>query len=241
MSKKLITAETIREIKAKGQTQVEVDITNCIITPEAKEVAEQLGVEVVCQGGAGFAVAKPQPQPVSSNTNSNGLTEAELKAVRKAVVDKLPKGVMVSDALIDQLVSRAIKESKHPAVNSGSATQNKKSGVKVVKGNATALDIFEGAGKEKRVGIADVITTEDNSSMAAGYMAWENAFFPWTLNYDEVDVILEGELHIRCQGETTIGKVGDIIFIPKGSEIEFGTPSKVRFVYVAWPANWQEQ
>ncbi|MCQ4051929.1 hypothetical protein FK514_28065, partial [Klebsiella pneumoniae] len=29
------------------------------------------------------------------------------------------------------------------------------------------------------------------------------------------------------------------MFIPKGSSIEFGTPSTVRFLYVAWPANWQ--
>ena len=238
MSKKLITAETIREIKAKGQTQVEVDFANCIITPEAKEVAEQLGVAIVCQGDIG-AATKPQQASVSGNTAS--LSAVELKAVRQAVIDKLPKGVMVSDTLIDQLVCRTIKEGNQPVAAKNTLAQKKTSGIKVVKGSATALDIFEGAGKEKRVGIADVITTDDNSSMAAGYMAWENAFFPWTLNYDEVDVILEGELHIRCQGETTIGKAGDIMFIPKGSTIEFGTPSKVRFVYVAWPANWQEQ
>ena len=34
-------------------------------------------------------------------------------------------------------------------------------------------------------------------------------------------------------------KAGDVMFIPKGSSIEFGTPSTVRFLYVAWPANWQ--
>ena len=32
---------------------------------------------------------------------------------------------------------------------------------------------------------------------------------------------------------------GDVMFIPKGSSIEFGTPSTVRFLYVARPANWQ--
>ena len=30
----------------------------------------------------------------------------------------------------------------------------------------------------------------------------------------------------------------DVFFIPKGSAIEFGTPDKVRFVYVAYPADW---
>lgn len=69
--------------------------------------------------------------------------------------------------------------------------------------------------------------------MAAGFMQWDNAFFPWTLNYDEIDMILEGELHVRHEGETMIAKAGDVMFIPKGSSIEFGTPSTVKFLYVA--------
>ncbi|MDY9677318.1 ethanolamine utilization acetate kinase EutQ, partial [Escherichia coli] len=40
------------------------------------------------------------------------------------------------------------------------------------------------------------VTGDDGSSMAAGFMQWENAFFPWTLNYDEIDMVLEGELHV---------------------------------------------
>ena len=46
---------------------------------------------------------------------------------------------------------------------------------------------------------------------------------------------LEGELHVRHEGETMVAKAGDVMFIPKGSSIEFGTQSTVRFLYVAWP------
>mgnify|MGYP003573558822 CR=1 FL=1 len=53
-----------------------------------------------------------------------------------------------------------------------------------------------------------------------------------------IDVVLEGELHIRAGGKTYIGKPGDVFFIPSGASIEFGTPSSVRFVYVTYPANW---
>ncbi len=35
------------------------------------------------------------------------------------------------------------------------------------------------------------------------------------------------------RGETLVAKAGDVMFIPKGSSIEFGTPSTVRFLYVA--------
>lgn len=46
-------------------------------------------------------------------------------------------------------------------------------------------------------------------------------------------MILEGELHVRHEGETMIAKASvDVMFIPKGSSIEFGTPSTVKFLYV---------
>jgi len=55
-----------------------------------------------------------------------------------------------------------------------------------------------------------------------------------------VDVVLEGELVIRRGSEVVRGGPGDCIFIPKGSSITFGTPSRVRFVYVAFPADWNK-
>lgn len=240
MSKQLITADYIRDIKAKGQTAIEVSLTDCIITPEAREVAEQLGVSVVNKGCSKPATAKPVAEVTNKASKApSSLSEAELKVIRQAIVEQLPKGAMISDALIDQLVCKAIQENKH--AGNAKANSQQSSGVKLVKGNTAKLEIFEGAGVEKQVGIADMIGAADNSNMAAGYMAWENAFFPWTLNYDEITVVLEGELHICHQNEVKIAKAGDMIFIPKGSSIQFGTPTKVRFVYVSWPANWQDQ
>lgn len=65
------------------------------------------------------------------------------------------------------------------------------------------------------MGLTDLVTGDDGSSMAAGFMQWENAFFPWTLNYDEIDMVLEGELHVRHEGQTMIAKAGDVMFIPE--------------------------
>jgi ethanolamine utilization protein EutQ len=111
--------------------------------------------------------------------------------------------------------------------------------IKLVKNTDIHLGVFPGAGTEKQVGIADVITAAEGSPIAAGFMAWNRSFFPWTLDYDEIDLVLEGELHIRCNGKTLIGKPGDVFYIPKGSAIEFGAPGMVRFFYVTYPANWQ--
>jgi ethanolamine utilization protein EutQ len=84
----------------------------------------------------------------------------------------------------------------------------------------------------------DVITQVHGSPMAAGFLTMHAGSFPWTLNYDEVEYVIEGELHIGTARGTVIGKPGDVIFIPKGTSITFGTPSWAKFLYVTYPVDW---
>lgn len=112
-------------------------------------------------------------------------------------------------------------------------------GVKVVRGSSVQLERFAAAGEGKNVRLKDVITAADRSPMGAGFMAWKAAdSFAWELTYDEVDYVLEGELHVTIDGRVVEAKAGDVVFIPKGSRITFGTPSSVRVFYVTHPANW---
>ena len=91
------------------------------------------------------------------------------------------------------------------------------------------------------VWLKDVVATQDRSPMGAGYMSLDKGEMQWTLNYDEIDIVLEGELVITRGSEQVLGKTGDVIYIPKGSSITFGTPSWTRFVYVVFPVNWNEK
>jgi ethanolamine utilization protein EutQ len=91
------------------------------------------------------------------------------------------------------------------------------------------------------VWLKDVVVTEDRSPMGAGYMSLDKGEMQWTLTYDEIDIVLEGELVITRGREQVRGKTGDVIYIPKGSSITFGTPSWTRFVYVVFPVNWNEK
>ena len=240
--KRLITAEVVRQEGQAGKKRLEINLSQCIVTPEARLVAEQVGLELIETVGAAVTSSAA---PVCQVTKPQALSAADddLAKIRAAVMAQLPAG-SVSEEIIDQLVKKvAGQQTATPADAEPVASfqaQTTRKGIKCIAGSSVKLGIFDGAGKENQVGIADVVTTDDGSSMAAGFMAWENCFFPWTLTYDEVDLVLEGELHIRCDGETVIGKAGDVIFIPKNSSIEFGTPSKVKFLYVAYPANWQE-
>jgi ethanolamine utilization protein EutQ len=90
------------------------------------------------------------------------------------------------------------------------------------------------------VWLKDVVVTQDRSPMGTGYMSLDKGEMQWTLTYDEIDIVLEGELVITRGSEQVRGKTGDVIYIPKGSSITFGTPSWTRFVYVVFPVNWNE-
>jgi ethanolamine utilization protein EutQ len=91
------------------------------------------------------------------------------------------------------------------------------------------------------VWLKDVVVTQDRSPMGTGYMSLDKGEMQWTLTYDEIDIVLEGELVITRGNEQVRGKTGDVIYIPKGSSITFGTPNWTKFVYVVFPVNWNEK
>ena len=189
MPKQLFTAADIRYVAREQKHDFLLLGSDDIITPEAADVARELGVRLVRENHTG---------------QTPGLTQPEI-------------------------VSRPSQPVSLPPL-------------KMIFGSAVIMDPFgEGlATPGTNVRLKDVVTASDGSSMAAGFMALEAGEFPWTLTYDEVDIVLEGELVITRGEVKAHGKPGDIIFIPKGSSITFGTPSHVRFVYVAFPANWNE-
>ena len=115
--------------------------------------------------------------------------------------------------------------------------------LKVVKMSNVQVEPFLG-GKTTpgtNVWLKDVVVTQDRSPMGAGYMSLDKGEMQWTLTYDEVDIVLEGELVITRGNEQVRGKTGDVIYIPKGSSITFGTPNWTKFVYVVFPVNWNEK
>ena len=190
MPKQLFTAADIRSIAHEKKCDFLILDSSDIITPEAVDVARELGVRL------------------EKNTFSNLALNPDIENKKLIPTGTLPL---------------------HP--------------LKMVLGSGVVLDPFgEGLSTPgTNVRLKDVITSADGSTIAAGFMTLEKGQFPWTLTYDEVDVVLEGQL-IITRGEVSVsGNPGDIIFIPKGSSITFGTDEKVRFAYIAFPANWNDQ
>ena len=87
----------------------------------------------------------------------------------------------------------------------------------------------------------DLFTLEQAPRLGAGLMEMENTTFSWTLNYDEMDYVIEGELSILIGGEKVTAGPGEVIYIPKGSSIQFSVSGRARFLYFVYPADWQNQ
>ena len=92
-----------------------------------------------------------------------------------------------------------------------------------------------------KVFLKDMVTLEESPRLGFGVMEMDHTSFKWTLNYDEVDYIIDGTLEIIIDGRKVVGNPGDTIFIPAKSTIEFSSPGFSRFLYVVYPANWSEQ
>jgi ethanolamine utilization protein EutQ len=92
-----------------------------------------------------------------------------------------------------------------------------------------------------QVFLKDCVSLEESPRLGFGIMEMDKSTFPWTLNYDEVDYIIEGSLEILIDGRKVVGNAGDAIFIPKGSTIAFSAPDFARFLYVVYPADWANQ
>lgn len=140
--------------------------------------------------------------------------------------------------LIEALVRQVITEKFMPSKSIDSSG--------IIKINLPVINV----GEEDRLNtrnVADVVYTKDLVSLkesprlGCGLMVMEKTTFDWTLNYDEIDYVIEGTLSIIIDGRTVTAGPGEIIFIPKGSTIKFSVPEKARFMYVTYPADWQSQ
>ncbi|MCP5087046.1 MAG: DUF861 domain-containing protein [Rhodobacteraceae bacterium] len=78
---------------------------------------------------------------------------------------------------------------------------------------------------------------EDGVELGAGMGRLTNAKFPWTIKYDEVLVVLEGELRIHIGGDVLSAKQHDSIFLPAGTALEYEAESAL-ILFAIHPANW---
>ncbi|MHA7860868.1 cupin domain-containing protein [Tessaracoccus sp. Y36] len=157
--------------------------------------------------------------------------------VRGGAAEEAPRA---DDALMTQI--RTIVTSMLGSGGGALAASTARPRVKLARQADARLEPFPYPGPPPSMAVTagDVVTVDDGAPMAAGYLTLTKGSFPWTLTYDEIQIVLEGELHLGGDGGGQIGRPGDILYVPKGSSITFGTPSWAKFIYVTFPANWEE-
>lgn len=154
-------------------------------------------------------------------------------------VDKVKLEGIVRDVLARYMAETA---AKGPGNGPGFERQvDARSGVMAVKTATVTPEPFDTGKTGDKVYLKDVLTLEESPRLGCGVMEMKETTFDWTLNYDEVDVVLEGSLSIIVDGRKVTADQGEIIFIPKNTKIQFSVPDYAKFIFVTYPADWESQ
>ncbi|MEL7258897.1 MAG: ethanolamine utilization protein EutQ [Pseudomonadota bacterium] len=88
--------------------------------------------------------------------------------------------------------------------------------------------------------VTEVTSHTMGTRLGSGFGRFTNAEIPWTVQYDEVLLVLEGSLTVRTQtGNLTAGPK-DSIWLPTGTELTYVAESALVF-YAIEPSNWAEE
>ena len=151
-------------------------------------------------------------------------------------VDRTTLESMIRDILVEKL----------SGTNCGTASYREvtKSGViavKVPKVSVSEADRMDTGVPGDIVYTKDLFSLSESPRLGCGVMEMSHTTFDWTLNYDEIDYVIEGTLSILINGECATANAGELVLIPKGSKIKFSVPDHARFIYVTYPADWASQ
>ena len=88
--------------------------------------------------------------------------------------------------------------------------------------------------------VAEVTGAGDGTRLGTGLVRMRRAAIPWTVQYDEVVLVLEGCLTLRSEaGEMQAGPM-ECLWLPKGTALTYLAESALVF-YAIEPANWAER
>lgn len=112
-------------------------------------------------------------------------------------------------------------------------------GLKVVRGDSVKMDVFDTGNPSAKAYYQELIS-KDESHISAGFLVIDHSSFEWELTYEEIDYVIEGNLTVSIDGKTYTAKAGDVVFVPSGSKVVWGSPDKARIFYATYPANWAD-
>ena len=215
---RFISAAILREM-AKTDKDIVLE-EDSVLTPSAKDLAKELGITIT-KGRQDIFKQSIIGQPAGQPTNH--LNEPHVTS-----------GVSSADTQNDDLkktVQKILSEVLKPACKNPKATH--------VVGKNVVIQPFSEAPPGQKIGLVDVIDARVGN-LASGFMTFDHSRLPWFLNYDEVDYVIEGEFVLEVEGKVFRAVAGDVVYIPKGSQVVFSSPTFCKVFYATYPANWAD-
>lgn len=217
----------LRDLSADSKT-VCLD-ENSVLSPSAKDYAREKGLTIYLNG-------KSEPIVGVSTGETPCMTD---KPAQRCCAETKPAAagnISIDADTLKAIITKAVLENKKQTEKP--ICENPKA--MKIEGDKVVMEPFSEAPAGQKIGMTDVIT-EREGNLGAGFMTFEKSELPWTLSYDEVDYVVEGEFTIKTGGKLYTMKPGDVFHIPKGTSLVFGSPSFCKVFYVVYPANWLSQ
>ena len=83
--------------------------------------------------------------------------------------------------------------------------------------------------------VQGLVNTAFSPRLGAGIGVFENCDMEWTVTYDEVLFILEGEFRLKTKDGTFHAGPGDTLWIPEGTWLVYSATAPVTFFYAVAP------
>lgn len=207
---KLITAKDVLNCHQAGRTVYCIE-PGTIVTPAARDEAKKHGI-CLTEG----QVCESTP---ASEKGLDGITADELLVLLKK---------MLSAGEVEPVKGsppyRCVSHSN---------------GLKVVKGSTVRMDDFDTGTPGAKVGFQELVG-KDEAKMSAGFLTIDQSSFAWKLPYEEIDYVISGTVSIEIDGQTYVGRAGDVLLVPAGSDVVWGSPDHAKIFYTTYPSNWSE-
>jgi ethanolamine utilization protein EutQ len=211
MGKCIIAVTDVLDAAQKGNKTLVARPSECIVTPGARDKAAELGIVI-----------------------SEGPDSPSVREVCARMREHLPAGVASQD--LERLVRAAVAARLEGSAPSAApdAPQHVScadgvcfiSGARLLEGGSGPVPVAE------KVLVAEAIRCGGDVQLAGGYMEWQKAAFNRTVEFPEIGVVIEGELHLAVGGRTLVAKAGDMVYFPKGAQVGYSAPGRVRVACV---------
>jgi len=147
---------------------------------------------------------------------------------------------VVDNDLLRKIIHQVVAEQSQVQTDRFEKRIDAESGVISVRTPEVKPKPFDTGKDGDNVYLSDLFSLEESPRLGCGIMEMKASCFDWVLNYDEIDYVIEGRLEIIVNGKKIVGEAGDTLLIPKNTAIQFSVPDFARFLYVTYPANWED-